>query len=289
MRKRAIAFGILVMILVFGSAFYGLGHTKTKDKTESFGLFSWHMEVVAKQEADTLNACITAAGITEIYQEFTTESLQDGTAAAFVKRMAQQKVSVYALLGSETWVNEPDELLAALQEVTQYNSTTDKNSRLCGVVVDVEPYLLEDWDDGDESRAALMERYFSCMESAYRYAAEQDLFFWACIPTFYDTDVLERLAARCCDGLAVMNYNREDEYGRMAHEVGVARAYDKHVMCIYELQKPGKHELEEINTYANRSLSELQSSWDDLRQKFGYDKLSYAYHYYEPLCELLKN
>lgn len=289
MKKPIAAFGVILVLCLLCCAFCFF--KKEEGGTPSFGLFSWNMDATAEGEAETLNACIKTAGVTELYQEFTADALQDGTAAAFVSRMNTKDVSVYALVGSEDWVYEPEALLSVLRQIVQYNSTAPKNSKLCGVVVDVEPYLLDEWDADRESRDALMEDYLFCMESAYRYAAEQELFLWACIPTFYDRaskDVLEPLIAQCCDGVAVMNYNREDEYGQIAHEVGFAREYDKSVMCIYELQEAGKHGLEEINTYANLTLDDIQASWESLQLKFGYDKLSYAYHYYEPLCDLLR-
>ena len=99
---------------------------------------------------------------------------------------------------------------------------------------------------------------------------------------------LEKLISYACDGVAVMNYNRRDEYGQMAMEVGFAREYGKEILCIYELQKPGKHELEEINTYANEGLKALWKSRERLEKQFGYDKLGFAYHYYKPLKEMLE-
>ena len=74
----------------------------------------------------------------------------------------------------------------------------------------------------------------------------------------------------------------------MAMEVGFAREYGKEILCIYELQKPGKHELEEINTYANEGLKALWKSRERLEKQFGYDKLGFAYHYYKPLKEMLE-
>ena len=63
-----------------------------------------------------------------------------------------------------------------------------------------------------------MEGYLSGMVCAYQYASRSGLEFWPCIPMFYDSsapEVLEKLIETACDGVAVMNYNRSDEYGRL--------------------------------------------------------------------------
>ena len=99
--------------------------------------------------------------------------------------------------------------------------------------------------------------------------------------------VLEALVSGACDGVAVMNYDRRDEYGQMAAEVALAERYGKGVRCIYELQEPGEHGLEEIHTYAGAGLEALWQSAEELEAAFGYEGLGFAYHYDEPLRELL--
>ena len=73
----------------------------------------------------------------------------------------------------------------------------------------------------------------------------------------------------------------------METEVELPEKYGKKVICIYELQEPGKHDLEDINTYYLEGLDELEESRTDLEERFGYEGLSFALHYYEPLKELL--
>ena len=129
-----------------------------------------------------------------------------------------------------------------------------------------------------------------CIKNAYQFAKQNGLEFIVCVPTFYDAvceNVLEGLFAETCDGVAVMNYNRSDEYGQMEAEVKLAREYNKKIICIYELQKVGKHDLEDINTYAGEGLEALWNSAKNLKEQFNYTKLSFAYHYYEPLKEML--
>ncbi len=265
------------------------------EKPKEFGCFSWSEEIIEEEENEALSGCISQAGISVLYQDFSKESLtlEDKRVEQFVARMGKQKVKVYALIGKAEWAydKEGKELVEYLQCLVEYNQRNGDEKRIQGVMVDVEPYLLEEWDEGEQAREKLMEDYVSGIERAYIYALQNQLKFWVCIPTFYDStnkDILERLISYACDGVAVMNYNRRDEYGQMAMEVGFAREYGKEILCIYELQKPGKHELEEINTYANEGLEALWKSRERLEKQFGYDKLGFAYHYYKPLKEMLE-
>lgn len=258
-----------------------------------FGLYSWDEDALeAGGEAEALAACIKEAGVKRVYQEFSKESLEDGAAEAFVKRLKKQSVEVFALFGAEEWARDKkgETVIKTMRRVARYNEGKSRSARITGVMVDVEPYLLDEWDEGSRARRKLMENYLSSMEAAYAYAEEHDLELWLCIPNFYDTgfeDILESLISDACDGIAVMNYNRTDEYMQIAKEVGLAREYGKGVECIFELQEPHQHELEEINTYAGVGLDALWRSAARLEKQFGYDRLRFAYHYYRPLQQML--
>lgn len=262
--------------------------------TKDYGLFSWSDKVVTDQEQwPELLYCMERTGVTSLYQSFSQESLDSGEAESFIRRMRAAGEAVYMLMGDAEWAYEPEgeSLLREIQRAVHYNESCQEEGRIAGVMVDVEPYLLDEWDGSDREREELMESYLSGMENAYQYAASKGLFFWACIPTFYNSScrgVLEELIADACDGVAVMNYNRQDEYGQMAHEVGYAREYGKKVRCIYELQEAGRHDLEEINTYAQEGLDKLWLSAEGLSRQFGYEGLGFDYHYYEPLKEMLR-
>lgn len=283
--------GLAVAALV---AVLGLKGPQDGEKPEEgFGMFSWDEGVMEPEEWQTLYEVMDEADVTVIYQKFSREILESEESGAFVTGLKERDVDVYALMGEASWAYERDgrSLIEQIRHVAEYNQRHKDKGKIQGVMVDVEPYLLDEWNGGGEKREELMAGYAACMERAYGFALEKGLDFLVCVPTFYDAtndQILERLVAYGCDGIAVMNYNRKDEYGQMAKEVGFAREYGKKVICIYELQKPGKHELEEINTYANEGLEALRQSAWRLGRQFGYDRLRFAYHYYKPLKELLE-
>ncbi len=294
MKKRTKAVIIVCAVLLLTVTalvfFFRQGYSQLFPK-KGYGLFSWEETVIEETEWDSLSACIDQTGVTEVYQCFEAEGLLDN-ASGFVSRLHGKGVAVYALMGNSEWAYEADgaSIIYQVKRVAEYNNAQGRESRIKGVMVDVEPYLLSEWDEGGDARTALMSRYLLGMSSAYEYASQNNLEFWVCIPTFLERnnkEILEALIARSCDGVAVMNYNRTDEYGQMAMELGFAREYGKKIICIFELQEPGNHSLEDIHTYANQGLDALHRSAERLEKQFGYDGLHFAYHYYKPLRQML--
>lgn len=260
-----------------------------------FGLFSWDSDVPDSESGrQALEQCVERAGVTALYQQFSDEALASGGAEGFVQDMGQSGVAVYALTGEAEWAYDEDgaELIEEIEKVASYNRQVGPEDRIAGVVADVEPYLLDEWDEEGRERGELMEGYLSGMVCAYQYASRSGLEFWPCITMFYDSsapEVLEKLIETACDGVAVMNYNRSDEYGQIAREIGFAREYGKGIVCIYELQQAGEHDLEDINTYAGEGLEALWQSAARLDKQFGYEHLSFAYHYLDPLADMLED
>ena len=281
---------VSMTVLVLAGACFAAA--KQEPLSGKFGLFSWNVSVMAESEKDTLNRCIQQAGVGRIYQNIPEQNLALKETAGFIRRMSARSVEVYSLLGDSEWSYEKDggSLRYELEQIVLYNAGQEKNARIAGVMVDVEPYLLDEWGRSSRSRKKLMERYLSGIKKGYDYAVENRLKFGVCIPVFYDVtneDILEELISTACDGIALMNYDRTDEYMQIAKEVGYAREYQKDVVCVYELQEPGSHDLEEINTYAGLGLKALWSSATRLEAQFGYERLQFGYHYYDPLTDLL--
>ncbi len=259
---------------------------------KKFGLFSWNDWVLKEEEFDTLTQCMNQTHVTEVYQNFTEENYRLGETEEFVSRLRERNVSVYALLGDAQWSYEENAgtLIKEMEAAVRYNKQQPEEKQIKGFMIDVEPYILDEWNADESFRQSLMLKYLKCMETAYTYARKNRMEFLVCIPAFYDDaypEVLERLVSDGCDGIAVMNYDRADEYGQISAETELARSHDRRIICIYELQDAGLHGLEEIQTYANAGLDALWQSAGELKNRLDYDKLMFAYHYYLPLKNML--
>ena len=200
-------------------------------------------------------------------------------------------IDCYALMGNSAWALEEqaEEVLTQLNLVYDYNQASSAAQRLRGVVLDIEPYLLPQWDT--EDRLMLLRQYAEQMTAYYKYAQKLGLEVVICLPYWYDKDYaapLEQLIGQACDQAAIMNYNRHDEAGQLAKEAEYAQRYHKTLIHIYEFIAPGKHGLESGNTYHDASLDELRQSWTRLQEQFPQDQIYPGYHYLEEVQAFLE-
>ena len=289
--KRKYILWLCILLLVIGAVMTFTMGGRKKNK-QGFGLFSWSEDIFEEEELETFIDCALQAQVSEVYQEFPMDYLETGKAGLFIHALQKEGIQVYGLTGDAQWAYDENgrDIIDYLDKIAAYNQSQKEINQISSVLVDVEPYLLDEWDQGEAAREKLMDTFCDGMEKAYAYAKSKGITFWICIPTFYDStspDILERLVVEGCDGLAVMNYNRTDEYGQMEKEVNLVRQYDKGIVCIYELQEAGNHDLEEINTYAGEGLEAVWESSEALKNEFQYAKLKFAYHYYIPLKTML--
>lgn len=291
MYKKAVTIVVvlaLVCLVIAGSVL-----ALRQQSRPAYSMFCWDTDNMRQENRSALNQVIKQANINEIYQEFSQDETELEQAASFLKDMYRQDVAVYALLGEAEWAYEEngESLVAEIERIQGLQETLGGDQQIQGIMVDVEPYLLEEWDGGTEARNTLMQSYISGIAAAYSTARDCGFEFLVCIPMFYNAtcpDILESLVSAYCDGIAVMNYNRENEYVQLEDEVDLARKYQKRIVCIYELQPSGKHDLADMNTYYHVGLKVLQASRETLEQQFDYDRLSFSYHYYAPLQEMLE-
>lgn len=252
------------------------------------GLFSWEQSA-ATQDAEQMILLMKRYGLTELYQYFSHKTPKKEI-ESFLTMAAQRGIRVYLLAGSADWARESkgNSLRKVIRQAARWNEELPEEARFAGVMADVEPYLLEEWQT--DQRDALMQIYVQSFDAAHKYAAEEDLELLACIPFFYDTsgctEALEHLAAQGCDGLAVMNYLRINEIDQISAEAALAQTYGKRIITIYELQSPGTDGLTDRHTYYNAGLDALQESYAAIRDAYAPQRVDYALHYYPLLLEL---
>lgn len=236
-------------------------------------LFSWFSKELAHPEA--FFSFLQQHGITAIYQHVTPNDMQE-TIARFIKRGRQANIKVFLLVGEANWALEPDGLHRHIEQAVKWD----------GIVVDVEPYLLKDFNK------EIMTAYVSAMRNAYQKARSLGVTFILCIPYFYDslgyTTELEVLIRDCCDGITVMNYYRGKEIPHLEMEAKLCRLYQKSLETIYELQPPGKHGLKDINTYYHLGLKKVDENFQTLATHYQNQAVKISYHefvYFQELAE----
>ena len=249
------------------------------------GLFCWNCEIVGvEEEQQALFEQMDSLGLTVLYQCFTGDNTESQI-RDFLRDAADRGIGVYYLTGEPEWGLDPEggEMLAQVSRAAGINEELPEEARLRGVLMDAEPYLTEDWEGhGDEITAC----FAGAVAKVRQNAEENGLLCALCIPYFYDDMVtLEGLSAliQSCDSIAIMNYEKQDEAGQILTELALAG--DRPVTVIYELQAPGKYELEEENTYYYEGLAGVEESFQALDTIFDRENFTYARHHYSVLRE----
>lgn len=268
------------------------------------GVFSWSAETVNQTDGEIFSV-MKAQGATALYQHFSTKNSRQEQMSLFAERAMEEGVTVYHLTGDPSWGLDPEggRLCEAVEETAAFNrriarkflerreadgASWEAVPRLAGIVLDVEPYTLDHWD---ENPGGVMDSYVSGMKRAYALAQEYGLEVIACVPWHYDnkglTAGLEELIQYGCDSVAVMNYYRGSEVQNIATEAALARKHGKGIITIYELQKANGGGIQEVNTYYQPGLNALEESYISVKQAYPDQPVSIAYHDYEALREVL--
>lgn len=259
-------------------------------KEEEIGLFSWSFSKAFKQK-EKLFDMMQEIGVDSLYQEFT-QDLSQEVITEFLKLAHEYSIDVYYLAGTPEWGMEEssESMMTYIQHIVAFNESLPEDIRLKGIVLDVEPYLTEEWDEDQES---VINQYVEVMGRAYKKIVKNGLEAVICIPYFYDSlgykNQLETLIKDGCDTVAVMNYYKEKEQEHISEEVKLARQYAKKIIQIYELKAPGTHGLTEKTTYYNEGLTSILESWECLKSFFNYRLFSFALHDYDALKEVINS
>lgn len=242
------------------------------------GLFSWHSEAIGSEEArQALLSVAEMRGVGTIYQG----TDENGEAfSSFCTEARAKGLSVYLLVGQPKWARDRsgERQQAAVSQAAELGAD--------GIVFDIEPYLLAEWDtDRDE----LAESWVSGLIAAKTVAKQRGVSMIVCVP-YYLEDKIDgalygQLARYGCDGLAVMNYYKQNEVEHLAYEAALCRRFGKALIPIYELQPPGRHGLQPINTYYGEEEALLEKSREAIRSAYGRQALSFAWHEYEAFRE----
>lgn len=292
--KNAVAAAIAiiaVIVIAIGSIFWYWKMDKKKSIREltATSIFSWEAEYMEAEMEKDVMLVMETLDCRAIYQEVPEDAAEE-LVVDYLRRRTQAGHFVYYLAGAKEWglTENVDALLAQVEAVREWNVLAGKNQGFRGIVFDVEPYLLDCWDD---DREEYMKQYVDNMTAAYEQARKEGMQVIACIPNFYDRikqeKELERLIEQACDGIAIMNYNKSDETGQILTEVALAQKHQKAVINIVEMQKPGYHELTEENTYYYDGFQAVADSWGSMKEAYPYEGLGFSWHYLKPVLKLI--
>lgn len=245
------------------------------------GIFSWkNTQCSQTMRADT-HYWVDKLQLNEVYQanifRLTSSETED-----FVKDLRiNKKVSIYDLTGDPSWYNKPEEFIKRIDRVKNYNNTVKSESKVKGVVFDVEPWVL---GDGNWSQAT----YANTIKKAYEYAQSVGVEIVIVIPFWLDT-INSEIIIQNSDKTIVMNYNIKDPVKFIKEEIELAKKYNKKISTAAETKKTDpNHGVDSTTTYYYVGLDRLKQDWTNIHNTYGYDKLEFTLHDFNSVKEFIK-
>lgn len=287
-RKRRLIFLFMGAVLVVGSLGIYIKIQKEPEKRNRNGLYSWS-PIETQPDLEALLQVIEKVPVGEIYQYYGENELQDRIPRDMITRLSEKKIEVWYVNGAPEWgIDETgEEIRRAVSMVALYNYMVPEEARFAGIQLDVEPYLTDNWE---EDKQETVEIWYKALYRGKALAEEYGIPVMICVPRWMDAvnkDVFEKMLRDCCDEVAIMNYDRRDEVEGIKPEMELALKYDRPVICVSELTRPGKHGLTEDHTYYYAGLDELHEAWQRLSEDYPHNDLRFAYHHISPLKEML--
>lgn len=275
-----------LLLLLATCLVMGLLPARAAGESGRLGVFSWYEEDAFEAQARAaMFAAFELLGVQEVYQYLPGDIPLD-----FFKEAAALGIDIYLVDGRPEWGLDPrgQEMILQVDRTAALMDQLGKEGPK-GLMLDVEPYLTGTYQDNPKST---MDRFVRALRRVYAHARDLGVPLLLCIPHFYDSAgfdaQLYQLVTRACDGIAVMNYNKNDEAGQVINEVDFAREAGKRLIHIWELQAPGYHDLSEQNTYYHDGLDAVWESADRLIAFFGSEGLDFALHELASLYQLLE-
>lgn len=280
----------LFIIILMGVGIFLVACSQQEAVQGTRAIFSWKKSEVFEGRTE-LFLTMKNLELNTLYQEFSKE-LREDDIIEFLGDAAKKQIDVYLLAGSPEWALEEDgeSMYHQVERAIEINRGGGKNQGVKGILFDVEPYLLEEWDKQESQK--IMDNFVKGMKIAYEKAQDSGLEVIICMPYFYDdlgvSKQLEALIEEGCDSVAIMNYYQGKEYEHIKTEASLAAKYGKKLINIYELQAPGKYGLKDKNTYYEEGIKSVEENFDSLQAAFDGQDISVALHEYKALKEVLE-
>ena len=235
------------------------------------GIFSWENTQCSTSMREDTYYWIDKLQLNEIYQA-NLFRLNSSEIIDFVTDLKINKnVSVYYLTGDPSWYNNPQKLIERINEVKNYNDTVGVESKVKGVVFDVEPWTL-----GDGKWSQL--EYANTIKKAYEYAKAVDVEMIMVIPFWLEPINSEVIIANS-DKTIVMNYNIKDPVKFIKEEIEIANKYNKKISSAAETKKTdANYGVDENTTYYYVGIDRLIQDWRDMYNEYKYDKIEFSLH-----------
>lgn len=248
--------------------------------THKKSLWCWGEEVL--DETDTLLSMCQTLEVDCIYQEITS-LFEDAKLVTYIDTIHNNNMDFYFIFGHPTYYNDLDTIKSKIDIVNTFN-TNNPNSKVEGIIFDIEPYGESVDGQGTSYERSLIWR--DTAREAYLYANGLGIRTIYCNPVWYSNEVITSFN-QYSDGISYMNYVKPHLVDYIKEEMQEAIANNKWIEQITEFQDPIKAGINEEETFFFEGIHSAHKAWEKLEEAYPDCNLSFSYHYYSPLKNLL--
>lgn len=263
-------FIILICFSIFNTIYCNALDTEnslTIEKTIKPSIYSWKGEDILDDiKFNKTLEIIDTLRINELYQYISTSSFSDSNLPSRIAELSNKGISTYYLTGDPSWWAKPSSIKTRIDRLVTYNESVDENSRLTGIVLDIEPWTLDEEYD--------LVVYGETLKEAYEYAQSKNIKMVTAIPFWLDESVLEVVISNC-DRVSVMNYTRNNPIKNLTEEISIAKKYNKELEHISETKEPDGSGVPDSITYFNYGLDPLYEDWINMKNSENILRMSY--------------
>jgi hypothetical protein len=157
---------------------------------------SKYVKAVWLWQADTINTSsdevldvLEKTYINRVYVTYDRQKTPDSKYAYFIEEANKRGIVVEALYGDPHWGLEThrDTATGKVQSVIDYNTFVPDNQKFHGVHIDVEPYVLDEWDISIEEKTSILKQWYDGAKIWTDLGKSGGLFMSTSIPFWTDT------------------------------------------------------------------------------------------------------
>ncbi|MCR1952756.1 MULTISPECIES: hypothetical protein [Clostridium] len=264
----------IIIIIIILTTIYSLSIMNIKNTS----IFSWSTKVIKNNDLGNMYKVINDLNISTVYQNLSGLTVDE--ISGFIENIkSNTQAEVYFLTGDANWYKDVNKFIKRIEFINDYNEKVDNDLKIKAIVLDVEPWTLDEGWDEDE--------YIKMLHKSYSYCKKSDLELINVIPYWLEKDIIEQIIINS-DEIAVMNYNIEKPVKNIKDEVNLSKMYNKKINIIAETQAPNdKYGVTDNTTYYYKGYDALKSDWRKIKKEYKYKGISFSYHDYSNVLKFI--
>ncbi|ARK24413.1 hypothetical protein SporoP37_06840 [Sporosarcina sp. P37] len=181
MTKKGRIIWVAVFLLVITN-FIWLKPMLTMRADQPKATWLWHTHQITDRSDDLIDF-MNRKNVSILYLQVNTD-IPDDAYQHFIRQANEHTIEVHALDGAPHWTTDQKSVQDFFRWIETYQSVSDETEQFAGIHLDIEPYILPDWNTDIQKT---IDSYQQSIHLAAGEAALLNLHFGIDIPFWFDT------------------------------------------------------------------------------------------------------